>query len=285
MVEDRALRMVIGRLLTGDRSGDLRKDLFEQAALAQQLQAARRVRRLQELHQLFADALGADGFDLGCVGLQRGEGARFDREIQLGGEAHGAQQAEVVLGEAFGRHADRADDPGAQIGFTLDPVVQLFAHGVVEQAVDGKVAAEGVGHGIAEYDAAWAAAILVIGFSPEGSDLEWLALFDDHYNAELASDRQRAAEQVFDLLRQGGGNNVVVSRRAAEQEVTHAAANPESGEAGLLQAAHDLQRRLLGRRRGLCGLGLHPSPDAGPRMDGDLRFTMYDFRAEPRFGR
>ena len=257
-------------------SGDLRQDLFQQAALPQQLQAARRVRRTQQLHQFLADALGADGLDLGRMGLERGEGARFQGEIQLGGEPHRAQQAQVVFGEPFRGRADGADDPRAQVGFAADPVVQLFAHGVVEQAVDGEVAAAGVGHGVAEHDAARAAAILVIGLGPESGDLEGLAVFDHHHNAELASDGQCAPEKAFDLLRQGGGDDVVIARRAAEQEVAHAAADPESGEAGLLQAADDVQRRLSGGARAVRPWASPVPEPQRPRMDGGVATGIAD---------
>ena len=88
-------------------------------------------------------------------------------------------------------------------------------------------------------------AILVIRLGAEGGDLELAAAFDDHHHAELASDRDRALEEVLDLFRQGGGDDVIITRLAAQQEIAHAAAHPEGREAGALQPADDVERGVF----------------------------------------
>ena len=112
----------------------------------------------------------------------------------------------------------------------------FFAHRIVEKAVDGEIAPPGVGLRVAENDPFRAPAILVIRLGAKGGDLELLSAFDDNHHAELASDGNRALEQLLDLLRQGGGDDVVIPRFAAQQEIAHAAADPEGGEAGALAA-------------------------------------------------
>ena len=176
----------------------------------------------------------------------------FDAEIQLRGKPHRPQQPQVVLGKPLRRRADRADDPGAQVRLAADPIVQLLPHRIVEQAIDGKVAPAGVGLRIAERNPFRVPAILVIRLGAEGGDLELLAAFDDDHYPELASDRDRALEEAFDLCRQGGGGDVVIPRLAAQQEIAHAAAHPEGREPGALQPADDGERgipRRLGSRR------------------------------------
>ena len=180
----------------------------------------------------------------------------------------------MVLGEPFRRRADGADDPGAQVRFAADPIVQLLPHRIVEQAVDGEVAPAGVGLRVAERDPFRVPAILVIRLGPEGGHLELVAAFDHHHHPELAPDGNRAFEEVLDLFRQGGGDDVVIARLAAQQEIAHAAADPEGREPGALAAggrcrARRFRRDLAGgalmsgrslRLPRLAGLLLSPNP-------------------------
>ena len=187
---------------------------------------------------------------LGRVGLQSGEGCRLDGEAQLGGKAHRAQQAQVVLGEAFGRRADGADDPGAQVRLAAHPIVQLPPHRVVEQTVDGEVAAAGVGHRVAKGDPPRAPAVLVVGLGAEGGHLELAAVLHHHHDAEFAPDGYRALEHLLDLFRPGGGDDVVVAGLAPKENVADAAADPEGGEPRALEPADEFEgdlRRRFGR--------------------------------------
>src|SRR5437867_13151245 len=116
--------------------------------------------------------------------------------------------------------------------------MQFIYNGIVKQPVDGKVPPQGIGPGIAESHLARAPAILVIGLSAESSDLELMAVFEDNYHAKFFADRNRARKKIFDLLGERGRHDVVVIRLAAQEEITHATADPESRETGLLEAFH-----------------------------------------------
>src|SRR6266446_10238986 len=105
----------------------------------------------------------------------------------------------MILSEPFLRRADRADEPGAQIRFAPDPVVQFLAHGIEEESVDCEVAATSVSHRIAEGDLLRVPAILVIGFRAKGRDLKLAVSLKDDDHAELASNRNRALEKLLDL--------------------------------------------------------------------------------------
>ena len=142
--------------------------------------------------------------------------------------------------EACGGRTDGADDFGAEIGFTTDPIVQFTLDRIIEEAVDSKIAAAGVGDGIPENDKFGMASILVIGFSAKGGDLELVIVFEDDNHAEFATDGNSAFEKLFDLVGQSGGDDVVIARFAAEEIIANAAADPIGGEASLLEAAHDL---------------------------------------------
>jgi hypothetical protein len=240
MVEDGSFGMKIWRLVTGDGGGDFGQDLFEQAALAKKVESARSVRRAEELDEFVADALGADGVDLGRGGFDSGEGFGFDDEIQLGSEANGAKETKMIFAETFGGRTDGANNFSAQIGFAIDPIVQFPLDRIVEEAVDGEVAAASVSDSIAKNDVGWMASVLVIGFSTKSGDLKLKIVFEDNYDAEFAADRNGAFEKLFDFVRESGGDDVIVAGLAAEEKIANAAADPIGGKAGLLEATDDL---------------------------------------------
>ena len=82
--------------------------------------------------------------------LHRRVGARLDVEAQLAGEAHRAQDAHRVLAHADLGVADGADQPRVQVAPAADVVDHPALGDVVEQAVDGEVAAARVLLGGAE---------------------------------------------------------------------------------------------------------------------------------------
>ena len=101
---------------------------------------------------LVADAFAGDLRD------SRGEladgafGFRFDGEVETGGEADGAEHAQLVFFKAAMGLADGADDAVAEIVFAADVVEDgggeiaglAMEDGVEHHAVDGEVAAEDV---------------------------------------------------------------------------------------------------------------------------------------------
>src|SRR5439155_23491708 len=85
----------------------------------------------------------------------------------------------------------------------------------------------------------WVADIVVLRFGAEGRELKLAFPFRDHHLPELSPDRNRTAEGLFDLFGPGGSGDIVGARFPAQQEITHAAADPERREAGLLQTPDD----------------------------------------------
>src|SRR5690348_15726208 len=92
-------------------------------------------------------------------------GGGVDGEVEAGGEANCAEEAEAVFVEEIGGVDDGADGAGFNVGLAADVVDDLVAHpkGIEEQAVDGEVAAFGVFLGGGEADGGWVAAVVVAG--------------------------------------------------------------------------------------------------------------------------
>ena len=124
----------------------------------------------------------------------------------------------MVLGKAFLRRADGADDFRAQILFAADPIVNFFRERIVKKPVDGEIAAQRVGLGAGENDLLRTPAIPVIRLGPERGDLELLFAFDDDHHAEFAPDGDGAFEKLFNLLRLGVRGDVEIVRLASEQK-------------------------------------------------------------------
>ena len=143
----------------------------------------------------------------------------------------------MVLGKPFLRRADGADDFRAQILFAADPVVDFFRERIVKKPVDGEIAAERVGFRAGENDFLRPPAVAVFRLGAKGGDLELLLVLDDDHHPEFFPDWNGFLEKFFNLLRSRVGGNVVILRLASEQKIAHAAADPERGEAGRLQAA------------------------------------------------
>ena len=230
---------------------------------------------------------------------------RFDGVAEAGGEADGAEQAELVFVEAAMGIADGADDAGIEIGQAADVIEESCADGgrlqildgpklcgIEQQAVDGEVAALDVFGGIGGVaNLVGMAAVGVDAVAAEGGNLgDGVArgrvgrvferrcfvegLVGDQDDAEGCADGEGAWEEPEDDVGRGGGGHVVVERSAAEEQVADAAA----GEVGLValgaQGFDDAERGFeLAREGGHLAL-LSSTPRAemqvvAGRLEGD----------------
>ncbi len=132
--------------------------------------------------------------------------------------------------------------------------------GIVEEAVDGQIAALGILLGAAETDTVGMAAVAVSGVLSEGGhfDLTGRAGTQDGNHSKGGSQGQRsvATENVSDLVRSGVRGHVVVFRLPAQQRVSHASAGPIGLEIGRAEPAHYIEGELA--RTG--GIGCHLVP-------------------------
>ncbi len=192
----------------------------------------------------------------------------LDAEAQAPGELAGAQHPHRVLAEAQVRIADRPHQPAPEVDDAVDVVDHREVGDVVEQGVDGEVAAEGVlarrAVGVVAGDQQVARLGLLLarlGVAAEGRDLDRAALVEvDVDQPEAPADDARVREQAPDLVRPRVGADVEVLRRAAEHQVAHAAAHQVGLVAGVVQPVEDLQGVAVDVRAGDGVIGAGDDP-------------------------
>ena len=211
--------------------------------------------------------------------MESGEGFGFDLKIELGGEANGPKEAEMVLVKAGGGRADSADEFGAEVLFAADPVVEFLEDGLEIEAVNGEIAPLSIRLSVAKAYLFGVAAILIIRFGAESGDLKLMAVFDDDDDTELATYRDGVQEQRFDLARQCGGDDIVITGLAAKEEIADAAADPQGVKAGGLETPDNsrsvyTQRvvTLFGRAHWLMGERLVVTPGVFDEIDTTFNF-------------
>ncbi len=204
-------------------------------------------------------------------------GVGMDFIAEPGRETDGAKQAEVVLGEAFVRVADTSDDAVLDILPAADEVDDLSRGRILEESVDGEVAAVGVAFGRGEMHRLGPAAVLVVIFLAKGGDLVLGSAPADEHDAEVRADALGFGKDLGDLGGEGRGGYVIVVRGLSEQPVANAAAGEVSCVPRLGELAGDAQRAfpefvwIMGRFHraevdgrlvgGACGAGiLRPIP-------------------------
>jgi len=102
VIEHGSFRMKIGRLFARDGGGDFRQDLFEQAALAKEVEAARGVRRTEEFDQFVANTFRADRADFGRCRFESSKSLGLNSEVELGREADRSEQTKMIFAETLG---------------------------------------------------------------------------------------------------------------------------------------------------------------------------------------
>jgi hypothetical protein len=120
--------------------------------------------------------------------------------------------------------------------------------GILEQAVDGEVAALRVGLGVGELDLVGPAMIGISTVAAERRHFDRVPQRRHEHHAECPAHAVgAAAEDRADLLRRGVGRDVVVLRFKSQQPVAHAAACEIREEPLLAQRASHHARRFAGR--------------------------------------
>lgn len=187
----------------------------------------------------------------------------IDGVVEGGGETDGAEETEPVFGEAEGRVADGAERVVFEVIAAADEVDEVTGERVEEHAIDGEVAALGVGFRGGEDDVVRAAAVEVGAVGAEGGDFEEVAVEVDDDDAEVSADELGAGEEGEDLVRGGAGGDVVVVGLAAEEFVADAAACEVGGVACVGEppcqvggGGAEAQRVSCGVHSGNAGTGL-----------------------------
>ena len=183
--------------------------------------------------------------EIGSMTLDCGAGGGLDFEAELGGEAHRAHHADRILAHPQLGIADSADQSSLEIADSAGKIDHVEILRIVEQRVDGKVAAKRVFLGRAESVVEANQRIVGVGdglgLFAEGGDLDILAAEENVDQAKAPADQARVAEQLADLLGMGRSGDVEILGLAREHQVTHAAADQVGLVAGAGQAIEDLE--------------------------------------------
>ena len=233
------------------------QDAMVQAFGAQLLEAALRVAGKEQLENFVEQARGRYVFQQGSHLRNRRARGGVEVEFQLGDEARGAQHAHRVFLVAGARVADDAQHAVLDVLIAVDVVPDFAAGRVVEQGVDGEVAAQGVFELAAENVVAQDAAVFigdVAGFPAGGfvfilracrraaksRYLDGFGAAHHVHQTEAAPDDARAPEQMVHLFRRGVGGDVIILGGFAQQQVAHRTTDHESSVTGALEFGCDL---------------------------------------------
>ena len=167
---DIAFGVEFGRLLAASEGAQLGEELVGEAGVHEEVETAGAGGVGDDFGEFLADPFGGDAGEKGGVFLEGGEGVFLDGESGAEGEADGAEEAEGVFAEAFGGVADGAEGFAFEVFEAADVVDDLAGEGILEEAVDGEVAAAGVFLRDGEGDGVGAAVVGVGAVGSEGGD-------------------------------------------------------------------------------------------------------------------
>ena len=263
----------------------LRREVLEQADFGQLAKRALRRARAQDLVELLEQPRRRGLRDQRRVPANRVDDRRIDREVEPRGQHDRAQHPHRIFLEPHVRDRRSSGSTRAlQILEAAGVVDDRERRDVVEQRVDGEVAAErvlfrraervvaversvavappGLGGSVLLRGSAPAASCSASSCSlqlpPERRDLDGLRAEPHVRQPEAPADDPAVAEQPLDLVRMRRGADVEVFRPAAEQQVAHAAAHQIGDVVDLAEPVSTLsasgsicaaRNRVLGARK------------------------------------
>lgn len=183
---DVAFGMELRRLSDTFHGGDFREKFGQEVELIEKFESAAGGAFGKELGEFLADAFRRNNMDCSRVHADGGEGFGFDGVVEACSKAHGAEHPEFVFSETARRFADRANDPGGEIGAAADEVEDFAGVVAHEEAVDGEIAALDVLFGcFGVDDLIGMAAVGIAEVGTKGGDLYLEGIVADEDDAEL----------------------------------------------------------------------------------------------------
>ena len=239
---------VVAVLRNSVASGEFRQDAAQEPCLVEEGESGRWEGREEELLEFVADPFGGDLLDPGSAEHERAIGPRLEVEVELRGEADRPQEPQAVLGEAFHRIADGAQDASLEVGEPAGRVGEPAVERIPGEGVDGEITPDQVVlEVVGELNLVRAPRVAVEAVAAKGRDLVGGVLMEDSDRAEARSQFERAREERPGPLGSKIGGEVPVRDPAPEQEITHGAAHDPGLPSGRTQARCQVQD---GRRRG-----------------------------------
>ncbi len=218
VIPDIAFGMELRGLFHALHAGDFREEVGQHAAGIEQFEAAPRSAFGEDSHQFLAHALHRHFEDQRVIAPHGFEGDGVDGEAEPGGEAHSAQQAQVIFAEAGVGVADGAHHSASQVGLALHKIEYASGVGIEHQTVDGEVAAQDIFARIAfEADMFGMAAVQVIVVAAEGGHLHLIEDVAHQHHAEVGPHPAGARKEVHDAIRARVRGNIEVLRLDAEE--------------------------------------------------------------------
>lgn len=240
MDPDVAFRVIVRRLRHAFHASDFGEDDGEKTGGVEQFEGAPCVALNQHAGDFVADTLGRGPLDQGGGSPDCVQGGGFDFEAEAGGETDGAEEPEVILGETLARIADGADQLAGEVFASARVVDNLARPRILEQGVDGKVAAADVFADIGlEANFGRVAPIEVTGLGAVGCDLDFGSVPADEEDAEVGSRLLRLGEQTGKDRRRRRGGDVEVVEREAKEPVADVTADKPSFVAGVSEPGGD----------------------------------------------
>lgn len=143
------------------------------------------------------------------------------------------------------RVADCPNDSSLDVIEALDVVDDLPTHHIIEETVDGEIAAQGVFVWLPKDVVSSEEKIIGVAswVTAEGRHLDNLAVTKEHMSeAKSSADDSAVAKEFFQLCRPSARGDIEVLRLAAEKEISHAATDEE----GFMAMSHDATDDLHG---------------------------------------
>lgn len=148
-------------------------------------------------------------------------GVGFDGKVVASGVSDSAHHTNGIFLKAHSGIADDTDDPRIEIDETLDVIEDALGAQVVEQSVDGEIAAQSVFFGGTElvvFGAGSVGAVSGRGETAEGADFDHIAIAEINVrDQEAAADRAAVCKEPLDLRRRGVCGDIEVFGGASKQ--------------------------------------------------------------------
>ena len=226
MCKDIALRVKRGRLFNTVQGIDFRQNDAQDSELAHQFERTGGMRAEQHFLHLVAHPFGGkDGkfFRVTPGGVARG-GIKFKTEPD--GETDRPQNPEIIFRKAAVRISYGAQDSAMQISNSADMVEHLAGHGIAEESIHRKIAADDIQNFVVRVMHGFgAAAVHVVAFLAQSRNFKTAAVLNDGDDAERGAYGIRFFKNPLYLLRGRGSRDIDIVRGSAEQHVAHTAAD------------------------------------------------------------
>src|SRR5688572_8287821 len=223
---------------------DRRKDLRQDSRFVEHPKTDCGISLSENPRQFLTNPLGTNAFDLRCHPADGSPCLRFYGITKPRAETNGTKQAQLVLFKTLLGVTDGSDNAITNIVLTGNVVDHPLLLGIVEQAVNGEIAALHIRSGIREGNACWAPAIDVRVVRAERRHFKRMPSMDDEDDPELRAHRFSMRKDLHYFRGWSAGRDIVIGRFDLHHHVAHAASDEVCLVSFLTELADDLDREV-----------------------------------------